>query len=64
MLSLYVRTLTSLQILGQRATQRGAVASEYAILLALIAVLLVTAVGTLRTAIQGALTGAAAAINN
>lgn len=43
---------------------RGAVASEYAVLLALIAVALVTAIGVLEGAIGGAMNGAANVINN
>ncbi|MEZ5343262.1 MAG: hypothetical protein R2706_18025 [Acidimicrobiales bacterium] len=43
--------------------EKGAVASEYAILLALIAVAMVTAVGLLSGAITGAIDGARTAIN-
>jgi len=43
--------------------ERGAVASEYAVLLALIAVALVGAVGALSGAISGALNAAAGVIN-
>jgi pilus assembly protein Flp/PilA len=41
----------------------GATATEYGLLVALIAVFLVGAIGTLRTAIAGAFTRAAGAIN-
>lgn len=53
-----------LSIIHERSSgERGAVASEYAVLLALIAVALVGTVGTLSGAIQGALTAAAGVIN-
>ncbi len=45
-----------------QTSERGAVASEYAILLALIAVVLVTAITGLRNAIAGAIDDAADAI--
>lgn len=57
MLKAYVAIMTKLQ------QERGAVASEYAVLLALIAVALVTAVGALSGAIEGALNAAAGVIN-
>ncbi len=44
------------------SSDRGAVASEYAILLSLIAVALVTAIGVLRGEIDAAIRAAAAAI--
>lgn len=58
MLKAYVAIMTKLH------QERGAVASEYAVLLALIAVALVGAVILLSDAIQGALTNAAGVINN
>jgi len=57
---IYIKLLS---IVHERMNEeRGAVASEYAVLLALIAVALVGTVGTLSGAIQGALTAAAGAI--
>ncbi|MGI9603766.1 MAG: Flp family type IVb pilin [Acidimicrobiales bacterium] len=50
-------------ILARVHEERGAVASEYAVLLALIAVALVGAVGALSGAIAGALNAAAGVIN-
>jgi pilus assembly protein Flp/PilA len=43
--------------------ESGASAAEYVLILTIIGTVLVTAVGTLRTAISGALTGAAGAIS-
>ncbi len=57
MLSLYVRMMTRAQ-----DAQRGAVASEYAILLALIAVAMVAAVTLLGGNITAAINAAAAKI--
>ena len=58
MLKIYVAIVSKLH------EERGAVASEYAVLLALIAVALVASVGLLSGAIQGALDAATTAINN
>ena len=58
MLKLYVGFISRLH-----SDDRGAVAGEYAVLLAVIAVVLVTALVTFRTAIEGALGDAAAVIN-
>ncbi|MDH4171101.1 MAG: hypothetical protein OEW42_16070 [Acidimicrobiia bacterium] len=58
MLKLYVGLMTRLH-----SEDRGAVAGEYAVLLAVIAVVLVAALVTFRTAIEGALQDAADVIN-
>jgi len=60
MTKLYVQMWSAFQA----RESRGAVASEYAVLLALIAVALVTAIGLLSNAIEGAINGATTAINN
>jgi Flp pilus assembly pilin Flp len=59
---LFLKVLSMIQ---ERSTgERGAVAAEYAVLLALIAVTLVGAVGFLSGAIAGAMNTATGVINN
>ncbi len=59
MLSLYVRMMTR----AQGASEKGAVASEYAVLLAMIAAAMVTAVIGLRDVIINVIDGAATELN-
>ena len=60
MLSLYVQMMSQLKSFSD---ERGAVASEYAVLLALIAAAMVIAVTALGTNITGVITDTAAEIN-
>lgn len=61
---MFIKALSAFVSNASEMRDRGAVAGEYAVLLALIAVALVGAVGALSGAIQGALNAAAGVINN